>query len=352
MNMCFRSSVAICEEAQIYRDRVGIDNMKIVPATDVRGKVVEARFWSEPINLEETTRILGRSSAHAVTFYQALLAMGIPCRLSGAIETSQQLMLTLNELPGTLTAVVSKLEIILHNAPTDDDDSTRTREMYEALAKLVHVYLQLPDAVDANTIDAREAFCEWLRGFYAPTDGGKGIFVIETMRKSKSGQADSVYLINWAMMPLKDRIDKGGWEENEELCLAYVAATRARSRLIKLPLLEEITVEAVKELFNTPVQGQYVTQPEATMESDPSDDEAAGAAPGGAAAPNDAITAALAALELAALPTSTEELDACVRRLMRAHHTDRNLGKEKEAQGKSQAILAARRHIMKILASA
>ena len=54
-------------------------------------------------------------------------------------------------------------------------------------------------------------------------------------------------------------------------------------------------------------------------------------------------------LELAALPMSTEELDGCVRRLLRVHHPDRNQGNE--AQRKTQAILAARRHITKILAS-
>ena len=68
----------------------------------------------------------------------------------------------------------------------------------------------------------------------------------------------------------------------------------------------------------------------------------------GAAA--DARNAALAELELTALPTSTQELDTCVRRLMKVHHPDRNPGKEEQARAKSQAILAARRCLAKMIA--
>ena len=76
-------------------------------------------------------------------------------------------------------------------------------------------------------------------------------------------------------MPLTERLAKGGWEENEELCVAYVAVSRARRRIVKLPHLDHVIVDAVKELFEAPVNGEYATQPDPAIETEESESEAA-----------------------------------------------------------------------------
>jgi len=60
-----------------------------------------------------------------------------------------------------------------------------------------------------------------------------------------------VYLINPSLFPMADKIEQGGEEAFEELCVEYVAKTRAKDRMVFLPDLEVTSKKEVLGLFVT-----------------------------------------------------------------------------------------------------
>lgn len=55
---------------------------------------------------------------------------------------------------------------------------------------------------------------------------------LATPHAAKGLEADDVYILNPSMIPLTERIAFGGWKGMEELCVAYIARSRARHRMI------------------------------------------------------------------------------------------------------------------------
>ena len=85
-------------------------------------------------------------------------------------------------------------------------------------------------------------------------DNGHASVLLATFHAAKGLEGDSVYIINPDMSPLKERLDGQDWERYEELCVAFIARTRAKDRLIYLPDLESTTRGEVEALFVRPVE--------------------------------------------------------------------------------------------------
>ena len=72
---------------------------------------------------------------------------------------------------------------------------------------------------------------------------------VATAHGAKGLEADHVYLFNPELFPLKERILLGGWQRYEELCVAFVAVTRAKNRLVYLPNLAVTSRASCLDLF-------------------------------------------------------------------------------------------------------
>ena len=96
---------------------------------------------------------------------------------------------------------------------------------------------------------------------------------VGTVHASKGCEADSVYLGQPELIPLQERVQLGGWEGREERMLEYVATSRARRRLVRLPHVDNLTREAIHEMFEPPrdVHSTQHTQETEPFPSQPSD---------------------------------------------------------------------------------
>jgi hypothetical protein len=139
------------------------------------------------------------------------------------------------------------------------------------------------------------------------------------------------------------------WERFEELCLAYIARTRAMDRLVYLPDLEITSRTEILSLFKKPITfTAELDEGGGSQGSATSSVSTASAASSSAllvaAEDFDApaqIKEALLTLELPAMPTTFAELDAAVRKRLLATRPDNALGSE-EGKANQQAVLAAR----------
>lgn len=144
-------------------------------------------------------------------------------------------------------------------------------------------------------------------------------------------------------LPLPERIALGGWERYEELCVQFVAYTRARERLILLSHLDDFNRQNLLHLWDEPVpRSLEPTQEVPSNECDQSDaDELDDAS----------VQEALLVLELTALPASEAALNAAFKSVIRKAHPDRNFGST-AATARSATLLAARATIKKALHAA
>ena len=73
-----------------------------------------------------------------------------------------------------------------------------------------------------------------------------------------------MYLINPSMFPMTDKIEQAGMWEFEELCVEYVAKTRAKDRMVFLPDLEMTSKKEVLGLFVKPTVSSLGAAPVGT----------------------------------------------------------------------------------------
>lgn len=337
----YRCAQLIVAEGQKFYNLMG-RNLTIEASRDVLGKVVTASFPEEPIDLNVSTLMLARKVSHAVIMYSILLFKGYPVSMHGMPSTISTLEAIFSTLDGTLDQAHRRLTARLSfMTPSDKDDRY---DMHIALEHAIKIFLDLDPTIDASQPHARGLFYKWLVTFFTDTEEGVGVVRCSTMHAAKGTQADHVYIINPGLSPLQDRIALGGWEEYEELCVAFVARTRAKDRLVYLPDLDNTTRETLLELFE-----EKHDMPETatdSQETETTDNGDADANPDGDADP--ALGAALETLCLTTLPPTVQELEKTVRELLLRIHPDHNFNSI-DAKEKTQAVLNARSAIKKIL---
>ena len=349
----YRSSRLICNEAQVYLDQLG-RNLTINPQRDVDGVVVCASFFGEPINTSVTTLVLARSVAECLAFYYVLLIKGYAVNITGRPETASELVVLLGDLGGTLAQVRTRLASRSSVSALSEED----RDHRAALELLIDTFeLETQKAkspyhnLEFHMPNARSQFEKFVREFYKPCKEGtrKGTILVGTPHAVKGLASDDGYIVNPRNLPLKQRLELGGWEEYEELCIAFVARTRVRNRLIYLPELDSTTRAEVLTLFAPPgnvvtsnthsacPSGPSTQETEPLASSDDDDDESDDDSDGASETKH---AQALGVLGLSEIPATTSALDAVVKPLLLGSHPDRNSGST--AQERTVAVLQAR----------
>jgi len=371
-NRCGR---LICDEAQVYIDLMG-RNLTIDPQRDVDGVVVRASFFGEPINITVDTLVLARSVAHALAFYYVLLIKGYAVNITGKPESASELVVLLGDLgAGSLTQTRTRLASRSSVAALSEEDRD-LRAALELLIDLFELETQKHSSpyhgLDFNMPNARSEFEKFVRVFYKPcTEGTRaGTVLVGTPHATKGLAATDVYIVNPSNCPLPQRIELGGWEEYEELCIAFVARTRARDKLVYLPDLDTTSRAEVLTLFAPPgdvvtsnthnayasgpsyVPSSPSTQNTATDETEPlasSDDDDSDAEPDQHGATSKQGRA-LEVLGLSEMPATTSALDAVVKPLLLGSHPDRN--SSSTAQERTVAVLKARSQLKEAILKA
>lgn len=253
----YRCGRAIIQEAQPFYDRMD-RGLTIIPKRDNEGVVKTATFATEPINPTVRTLILGRATKHVVVFYGVLRSKGYRVQMHNASDSVNQL-LGIIHLDKNCTLLERKVRLNKYLAthfPSQQADDTY--ELCEGIVVCIDQFLkEAPDGYDASTATSLAEFTKWLRAYFKDTVAGKDTSIVcATMHAAKGLEASDVYIINPSMSPLEDRLNLGGWQAYEELCVAFVARTRARDRLIYLPDLEATTRSEVLALFLDPNGGE------------------------------------------------------------------------------------------------
>lgn len=184
---------------------------------------------------------------------------------------------------------------------------------------------------------------------------------VSSIHKAKGTEAAHVYIGNPHLTPLQARLALGGWQRYEELCVAFVARTRARDCMIYLPELGQTTRATVAALFDAPPaapqssaqgssqgssQGSQDTQgsqdsQDSTSAPDADEDEAETDDDDG----NLTDKKALAILGFIEMPASRAEIEKAVPVLLPRKHPDKDNSAGSTAR--TQAVLANSRNTLR-----
>jgi hypothetical protein len=218
--------------------------------------------------------------------------------------------------------------------------------VYTCLNALIKMYCATPEALDLNLPEAYDVFCSYIVNLYTPKDlKFTGVVRLATVHQAKGYESHTVYIAQPNLLPLQERVDKGGWEAHEELSVEYVGKSRARDIMVYLPHMERFTRDGFLALFEPPAEAVNMASDATAREwghekEDDGDDN-----PGN----DDAmLKAALAALRLTSIPESTVELNKIVGALLRVQHPDRNFNTT-ESNDRTKLILDARAVVTKAI---
>lgn len=347
----YRCATLICAEAQPFLDQMGRD-LVIQPMRDVEGVVATGPFHAHPIRKGEKTLVIGRTTRHVLIFYFVLLSKGYPVNMHGRENTGTSLLGVLSELKvPTLAASSAILDAYLNtHAPANDSNAYDLRS---SLSLMIKEFSRVFPHLDLAMPMAMKDFEAWLPTVF--NDNGHASVLLATFHAAKGLEGDSVYIINPDMSPLKERLDGQDWERYEELCVAFIARTRAKDRLIYLPDLESTTRGEVEALFVRPVELENAE----TIEEAPESQEMLSTSSIGTSLTNMAVmvldktsdkvtsdttplAAALITLGLTEMPDTHNAVDAAVRKILLTVRPDSDLGStaKKDLQ---KAVLEARK---------
>ena len=192
--------------------------------------------------------------------YMVLVGKGMPVQMHGQPDTGSRLEELLAEFSlrsGTLVQVIAKLKsYVSTNAP---NATSVEYDLHLALLQLLKIFaarepfadLMLPEVktqprpqpslscrrrrrqvlAPAQSLtpaktrtclrsQATIEFSDFLHTFFTTDNEAKvGIILMGTIHWAKGLQADDVYIIQPGSVPLAERIELGGWQRWEELCI-------------------------------------------------------------------------------------------------------------------------------------
>ena len=349
----YRCGRAIVAHAQECLTDMQSRDMTIVPRRDVEGVVLyDASFYNHPIDNSKSTLVLCRMVRHAFRFYIVLLGKGYNVQMHGLHDTQKALLAILNETTGPLQFAVDALTAELRDGAPSDTDARY--DYVSALSHAAVAFLDSDPSVDAMMPEARDAFEQYVQKTYATKSGiTAGAIVCSSIHAAKGLEADHVFIGQPSLLPMKARIERGGWEETEEKCVVFVARTRARDILQYLPNVEDCTRDAIMKLFEPPENAQDFCgsagesdgsqSQEAKDKTDTDAEDSAEA--------EKAVKNALATLGLAELPATLKDLRLKVKELLMKTHPDRTVSSSQNASltEQTQKILDARAVLVKVI---
>ena len=162
--------------------------------------------------------------------------------------------------------------------------------------------------------EALVEFSDFLHAFFKADDkAAKGVIMMGTIHWSKGLEADDVYIVQSATLPLAERIALGDWQKYEELCIQFVAYTRARGRLLLLSHLENFNRQNILGLWDQPYcRSEPPTQETMAAESEDEEEDQCRA--------EDAVFVALDLFGLQALSTAEAQINDAFKAAMRKAH--------------------------------
>tara|TARA_B110001452_G_C15236127_1_gene427966 strand:- start:1291 stop:3657 length:2367 start_codon:yes stop_codon:yes gene_type:complete len=346
----YRSTILVNRAAQVARSSVpfdtsaasAIDAITIESMSDVNGLHVSGggTFFRYPLPIGiHTTLILARKTTHAVVFFLTLLGMKVPVALHGRIETSAALSKIVEDLKGTLDQRLGALAA--SHATMIPEDASEHYDFLSAVLQLAAAYRAAAPRLDTATPDAVAGFLDYIVNTFSPLPGelGAGCVLVSTIHAAKGLGAHTVYIAQPTLVPLEERVAKGGWEAREEFCVAYVAETRAEHTTIRLQTLDKVSRANVQSLFQPPVASAAIDAG-SSQETEANDDEETEAEV--EAGPTEAqVNRALALLELVALPASLPALNKVSRERMRHDHPDKATFNTPQQRSEQNARMAA-----------
>lgn len=341
----YRSATAICAEAQEILDQMGRP-VKIIPHRTDKGKVVTAPIWAEPFNLRVSTLMLARCTRHLLVAYKALLEEHLPVAMHNMPETMNELRVCLADIPGSLAQVMAKLDAaIATQAPVANQLGPASYEIKASLRGCIDIFLATRSDLNPSQPHARHALYDWLPTFFCSQQAGvvPGVIFLATPHAAKGLEADDVYILNPSMIPLTERVAFGGWKGMEELCVAYIARSRARHRMIYLPDLEMTSRQEMKALLRRPIPA---SSSEASAPPSQDSEATASTEEGGAS-----TASALETLGLDRMPETVVDLNEATRALLRRlhPHSARAAATVNTGGFDADAVMAARQHLKAVL---
>ncbi len=178
--------------------------------------------------------VLCRNTAPLIDLAFKLIRAGVGVRVEGrdigngliALATKWKRLTTLGTLASKLAEYRDK-EVQKLLAKGQEMKAASVEDRVEALLTLI-------DGQNAQTGSVK-TLVETIQGMFGDTDGPVATVVLSTVHKAKGREWDRVYLLNReALMP--SRYARQAWQQEQEVNLIYVAATRAKSVLIDLTL--------------------------------------------------------------------------------------------------------------------
>ena len=339
----YRQGRALVKEAQTVLNDMGRD-LQIRAMRDVEGSVVQGSFYSHPIDLSIDNMVLFRMRSHLVTAYTAMLSFSLPVSIVGQDDTATKLLDIIgNGASGPLSSVEQMVKARVSRLdPTKG--ASEVFDLWTCLLGIIEAYCAANPSVDPTLPEALTGLKDHILRMFAPKQNLAGIVRLATIHSAKGLKATCVYIAQAELLPLKERVAKGGWNEHEERCVHFVAVTRATDIMVYLPSLERVTRTTFLSLFEKPndmedeIFGSQDT--EATMpEPEPEPVPEPGASTEESA--NAAVADALRVMKLTSLPATKDDLQKVVKNLLKVAHPDRNFNSTASKEY-TQSIVAAR----------
>ena len=356
----YRSSRAVNRAASESRARIpltdGMPPLNINSAPGAKeGMYVAAGGTLANLDRTVTNMIVTRKSYHALLMTMALVAKNIPVMLRGRPNIGHELANMVNILHGTLQARLTHFCVIKSTtSPTDASDDKY--DMVCCLITLIHTWteanphLNIAEPGDPATMVV-ELFCDHVEQMYTQSKSNPNVVIVATVHSAQGMEAHTTYVFQPNLLPLEERVAEGGWEEEEERCLEYVAESRAIMNLIKLEILEIVTRQGIDMLFID--QNSTVRDDDAQNNAGGSSQETVDADAEDVSGPTDSdIKKALAILELDCMPVSLMALTTVLRSRAMSVHPDKNNMSFEQASARTALLLEARNLIKAALVKA
>ncbi len=211
-----------CATSIVNFARQWVAHIEAAPGA-AEGSVEQVEQWG-PQSFDPKDLIVCRTTAPLVKLAYQMLKAKVPARILG------------REIGEGLIALVEKLNAAGIERLIDKLSAWEVREVEKAWAKDDEAKAQaVSDKADAircvieglpQTSYTVPALVEAIRSLF---DGAKGATTLATIHKSKGLEADRVWWLNSSMCP--SPWARKEWQQQQEINLCYVAATRAKTQL-------------------------------------------------------------------------------------------------------------------------
>lgn len=232
LTMTYRCGKAIVQEAKAY-----IDSDFKAHESNQEGQVLRMSYKpttspTEPYYLDhvkEGDRILCRINAPLVGQFFRLLIKNIKCKILGKNIGEQLITLirmmkatTVPELLGSLEKWRDdQIEVESSKKIPNESRMEMFRDQYTCVETIV-------EEKDLKSIDELTTYIETM----FTDDDEKGMVLLSSVHKAKGLEADNVFILKPKGAELPSGRAKREWQKRQEFNLAYVAVTRAKSKLV------------------------------------------------------------------------------------------------------------------------